>query len=304
MDHTFAIVSRDGLWRDGDMIEERLSHGVAEQRGHVIRAGDARDPELARVCDQRFDEIVRAVDGFGTRLRGVAFARRVQSANGEDIFSSAVITLSELSVVTTPDRLAQDIQLARPRASTRVPGNLPIVWANGSASVLLHEAIGHAAEEGAQAMAWPAWLRVRDEPRFRLDDAGQFASTSDLLRQRPSSLRRATFKDVPIPRMTRVVVDGEHPFAMPEDYIEVQLTAGGRYDPLTDRVSISVAQAVDSHGEALRPFVIRTTRDRVRTSLLGASGAPLRYPGVICSSDGQKLAVECAAPVILTSELS
>lgn len=302
MDHTFAIVSRDGLWRDGGMLEERLAHGIAEQRGHIIKAGDARDAELARVCDQRFDEIVRAVNGIGARMRGVAFARRVQSANGEDIFSSAVITVSP--VVTTPEHLAEDIQLARASASARVPPNLPILWANGSASVLLHEAIGHAAEEGAPPLAWPAWLRVRDEPRFRLDDAGNVARSSDLLRERPSSLRRATFKDVAIPRMTRVVVEGEQPFELPADYIEVQLTAGGRYDPLTDRVSISVAQAVDSRGETLGPFVIRTTRDRVRASLIGMRGASIRYPGVICSSDGQKLVVECAAPVILTSELS
>jgi hypothetical protein len=302
MDHTFAIVSRDGLWRDGEMIEERLSHGVAEQRGRVITAGDMPDAELARICDQRFDEIVRSVKGTRVRVRGVAFARRVQSANGEDVFSSAVITAS--SVVTTPERFAEDIQLARPAASERVKDGAPILWSNGSASVLLHEAIGHAAEEGAARIEWPEWLRVRDEPRFRLDDAGNIARTSDLLREPPASLRRATFKDVAIPRMTRVVIEGERTFELPDEYIEVQLTAGGRYDPLTEHVSISVAQAVDSRGEPLQPFVIRTTRDRIRASLIGARGVPVRYPGVICSSDGQKLVVECFAPVMLTAEIS
>jgi len=304
MDHTFAIVTRDGLWRDGGMIEERLSSGIAEQRGGTIRASDALDAELARECDARFEAIARAAATVSSRIRGVAFARRVQSADGEEIFSSAVMTLSEQSIVTTPEHLAEDVVVAGARVSSRPPANVPILWTRGSASVLLHEAIGHAAEEGARPIEWPEWLRVRDEPRFRLDDAGQLARTSDLLRERPASLRRATFKDVPIPRMSRVIVGGEHGFELPEDYVEVQLTAGGRYDPLTGQVSISIARAVDARGEATRPFVIRTTRDRIRAAIKGATGSPVRYPGVICSSDGQKLVVECAAPVMLTAELS
>jgi len=304
MDHTFAIVTRDGLWRDGGMIEERLSSGIAEQRGSAIKASDALDAELARQCDARFEAIVRAAEGVSTRIRGVAFARRVQSASGEEVFSSAVLTLSDLSIVTTPEHLAEDVVLGGARASSRAADNLPILWTRGSASVLLHEAIGHAAEEGAPPIEWPEWLRVRDEPPFRLDDGGQIARPSDLLRDRPASLRRATFKDVPIPRMSRVIVGGEHGFELPARYIEVQLTSGGRYDPLTDRVSVAVSRAIDEQGAPVGPFVIRTTRDRIRAAIRGATGAPVRYPGVICSNDGQKLVVECAAPVMLTAELS
>ena len=302
MDHTFAIVTRDGLWRDGSMIEERLSSGVAEQRGRVIKASDALDAELARACDARFEEIVRAVGPAKGRIRGIAFARRVVSEHGEDVFTSAVITFDGL--VVTPEAGVIPSATPPPRSLATLGMTEALLWSHGSVSVLLHEAIGHAAEEGAPPIAWPAWLQIRDEPPFRLDDAGQIARTSNLLFEKPASLRRATFKDVPIPRMSRVIIEGEHAFELPKKYVEVQLASGGRYDPLTDRVSVAVSRAVDESGEAVAPFVIRTTRERIRAAILGARGESIRYPGVICSSDGQKLVVECFAPAILTSELS
>ena len=312
MDHTFSIVTRDALWRDGAMIEERLSSGIAEQRGNRITATDALDASLARVCDARFDEIRRAVPSTG-RVRAVAFARRVSSIHGDDEFSSAALTITTggASIVTTPDHLAADMEgerASRPQSPVDPPGdvNLPLVWRNGSASVLLHEAIGPAAEEGAPPLRWPDWLHVRDEPQFRLDDAGRIARTSDLLHDPPAAFRRATFKDVAIRRMTRVVVDAGAPFEMPDVYLEVHLASGGVYDPLTDEVAVTIARAFrveDRRRESLRPFVIRASREHVRAALRGANGVLARYPGVVCSTDGQKLIVECFAPEMLTSEL-
>ena len=305
MDHTFSIVTRDALWRDGDLIEERLSSGIAEQHGNRIVATDARDESLARVCDDRFEELRRVVPKRG-RVRGVAFARRVN----DDEFAAATLTLN--AIVTTPEHIAADLEgerASRPQSPGVSPGDLtiPFLWQNGSASVLLHEAVGHAAEEGAPTLQWPEWLAVRDEPPFRLDDAGNVARVSNLLREPPSSLRRATFKDVPIPRMTRVIVDANQPFEIPESYIEVHLASGGRYDPLTDEVTVTIARATKVQGgrrDALHPFVIRSSRERISASLLGAAGPAARYPGVVCSTDGQRLVVDCFAPAMLTAELA
>ncbi|HET7433094.1 MAG TPA: hypothetical protein VFN10_00130, partial [Thermoanaerobaculia bacterium] len=162
------------------------------------------------------------------------------------------------------------------------------LWRNGSAAVLLHEAIGHAAEHGHAPLQWPSWLTVRDED-------------ADLLREPPRRWRRESFRDLPLRRMTNLVVaQHDAPFAPPDDYIEINLIRGGAYDPLTEMVTIDVAHATHQ-GEAIAPFRIRQSRDEVARALRGATGEPLRYPGVICSSEGQELFVGSHAPVMLTS---
>lgn len=314
MDHTFDIVTRDGVWRAGVAIEERLSFGTARQRGYSITAGDAFDAELDAACAAAFAPLQRLARSVADgRVRAVAAVRRVRSSNGEDEWTSAAmtVTIGGLSIVTSVAHFDEDVQWLRSAGQGAVaplesyPG-LPIVWTHGSASVLLHEAIGHAAEERSTRIEWPEWLRVRDEPPFRLDDAGNTARPADLLAEAPSSLRRATFRDVPIRRMTRVIVDHQAVSAsLPDRHIEVQLAGLGHYDPVRDDIALTVthSERVDgSRREPLAPFVIRESRERIRRSLAGASGAPVRYPGVVCSTDGQKLIVDCAAPVIVTSE--
>lgn len=173
--------------------------------------------------------------------------------------------------------------------------DLPIVWRDGSAAVLLHEAVGHAAEHEAAPLTWPSWLRVNDVPQFAFDDAGNAAKAANLMAEPPGCLRRESFRDVPLRRMTNVLVrQTRAPFALPAKSIDVHLVAGGAYDPLTDVVTIHVA--VSSAGA----FTFRRTRAEVAKSLLGAKGAPVVYPGVICSREGQELAVGSAAPVMVT----
>ena len=53
----FSIASRDELWLRGALVESRLMHGVATQRGDSIDASDARDDELVRACDLAIDAI-------------------------------------------------------------------------------------------------------------------------------------------------------------------------------------------------------------------------------------------------------
>jgi hypothetical protein len=81
---------------------------------------------------------------------------------------------------------------------------------------------------------------------------------------------------------------------MPADATEIDLVAGGSYDPLTDTVTIHVAAS------SAGAFTLRRTRAEVAASLAGAFGEPLRYPGVICSREGQELAVGSFAPVMIT----
>ena len=120
----------------------------------------------------------------------------------------------------------------------------------------------------------------------------------------PLKLRRASFKDVPLLRMTDVIAR-QHgaPFALPHERIDIELVDGGAYDPLTELVTLRIAAATLVEGQrarALRPFTICESRDVLIRSLVGASGEPLRYPGVICSREGQELVVSSYAPLMLT----
>jgi hypothetical protein len=189
------------------------------------------------------------------------------------------VAVEGISVVTTPENALIDFEMFRGvvgRRATSPTGSLPILWQNGSAAVLLHESIGHASEHNAALVSWPSWLSV----------------------EAPLVPRRETFRDVPLPRMTHVIArQNGAPFEMPDQYIEVQLIAGGAYDPLTDDVTINVA--VSTAGA----FTIRRTRAEIAASIRGASGQPLRYPGVICSREGQELYVASHAPVMITDGL-
>jgi hypothetical protein len=88
------------------------------------------------------------------------------------------------------------------------------------------------------------------------------------------------------------------PFALPDERIDVHLVAGGAYDPLTDIVTINVAAS------SAGAFTIKRTRTEIAASLAGATGEPIRYPGVICSREGQELFVASHAPVMITGPLT
>ena len=275
---TFAIASRDELWLRGTLTESRLVHGQARQQGQIIDATDARDPRLVRACDDGIDAVRSMMADFGdARVRAVVRATRENDF--EAVETTMTIAIGGLSVVTTPAEAAIDSALLRRLADAKPAmsiNSLPIVWQNGSAAVLLHEAIGHANEQGSAPVSWPSWLSV---------DA-------------PLVTRRETFRDAPLPRMKHLVArQTGAPFAPPGRHIDVQLIAGGAYDPVTDVVTINVA--VSTAG----PFTIRRTRTQIAAALAGAAGEPVRYPGVICSREGQELYVASHAPVMITDAL-
>ena len=276
---TFAIASRDELWLHGALSESRLMHGEARQRGRTIDATDARDEDLVRACEDAIDNARSAIAALrDARVRMVARATRED--DGECVETTITISIGGVSVVTTPADAIGDYSLLRGLAGSKPTmslGSLPIVWQNGSAAVLLHEAIGHAREHDAASVRWPAWLSV---------DA-------------PLVTRRETFRDVPLPRMKHLIAtQTDAPFVLPKERIEVQLIAGGAYDPVTDIVTIHVA--VSSAG----PFTIRRKRAEIAAAISGAAGEPIRYPGVICSREGQELYVASHAPVMITDALT
>jgi hypothetical protein len=272
---TFAIASRDELWLRGALTESRLMHGVATQTGDSIEASDARDERLVRACESALDEARATVATLrDARVRVVVRATRENDV--ESVETTMTIAIDRVSVVTTPSNAITDYELLHRVRNGSASLRGPIVWWNGSAAVLLHEAFGHASEHDVAAIVWPPWLSI---------DA-------------PLTPRRETFRDVPLLRMKHVLAkQNVAPFALPDERVDVQLVAGGAYDPMSDIVTIDVA--VSSAGS----FTIRRTRAEIAASLAGASGEPIRYPGVICSREGQELYVASYAPVMITDRL-
>ena len=316
-------MTRDESWSLGSRLvtESRLIHGSADLRGATIDARDDCDEELLTLCDRESDRVRAAI----APLRE-GRARAIVSARSDSGVSATIsLRVRDLSVVTTLPHLAADyemlIELASVPAVADADLGVPLIWRNGSGAVLMHEAAGHPAELDRPEIDWPKWLRVES----------------------PLALRRESFTDVPLRRMTQVTVTApvissaardpedmrDHRSAGPDSsrsepalsdaerseevsngtlgmtgrYIEILLVAGGRYEPLTDHVSLSISAANLINGEnsiRLRPFKIDETREAIARSLRGASGDVRRYPGVICSKEGQNVFVGSHAPDLVT----
>ncbi|HEX9162336.1 MAG TPA: hypothetical protein VF980_11565 [Thermoanaerobaculia bacterium] len=297
----FAIVTRDELWSldRHTVLESRLIHGSAEQHGNRIDARDDSDDELRRLCDAECDRLREALKGLREgRARAVASATRV----GGNVTTTSTIsaTVLDLSVATTLPHLAPDYEMLVDLASVKPTvdtdyARLPVVWRNGSGAVLLHEAAGHAAEHGHAQLAWPRWLSATDE--------SEDGASNLLAGEAPRALRRQSFADVPLRRMTNVVIGSDSDSPLPDSRIEVLLVAGGRYEPLSGMVSLFVSAADEIDGgksSRVRPFMILESRASIAAAMRGALGPVRRYPGVICSREGQELFVGSYAPDLIT----
>ncbi len=277
----FAIATRDELWLRGRLVESRLSHGEAIEDDRGITASDARDDVLVSACER---EMERMQDVMPRDAR----VRLVATASTEEASSTMTIGMRGLSIVTSPEHAREDYELLRSIAATDPEGEpvdyhgVPIIWRNGSSAVLLHEAIGHAKEHEHAPIDWPPWLEV------------------DV----PLQLRRASFSDIPLLRMTTVTARnagvppaGQAPSRRPA--IEILLVAAGGYEPLTETITLRIA-AANYKGRRLPPFDMRESRAAVAHALIAAEGEPIRYPGVVCSREGQELVVGSFAPVMVT----
>lgn len=284
----FAHAVREELWWRGRRVESRLSHGEAIEDEQGIVATDTRDDELVMLAEHELERLHAVIPDD-------ALVRLVAEASTEAITATMTVRINGISIVTDPTHARSDIELLRersaieraaakrtaakrsagfepggPPASGRPP--LPIVWKNGTAAVLLHEAHAHPLEHFLPPLALPSWLAV----------------------EVPLQLRRATFRDVPLLRMQHVrVTQHDAPFELPAEHIEVHLIDGGAYDPLTDVVTLRIASS------SIGAFTMTETRTNIR--FLGAEGEPRRYPGVICSREGQELVVASSAPTLITA---
>ncbi len=314
----FRIVVRDEAWSVDEsgrvtVMENRLGHGEASGDESMVHATDRCPPELIRACEDRFDrDAGRLRDLFARFNRlSVRLAVSLREIAG-DVEEKTVIECSAagLSIITTPDDAEEDVaallSYARLPRVGDLPAGVPVVWRGGTSAVLLHEAAGHPSEIGSDPLTWPAWLRVVDAPAAAVDDLGERTRSVDLLRgEPPSAHRRETFRDLPLPRMSRVIVSHvEGPAIDVTPRIEVFLVAGGSYDPLTGQVTmrVTVARTCSADGKEswLRPFTLLHSRHEIAAAIRGAHGEPQRYPGVICSREGQDLYVETRGCELVT----
>ena len=266
----FAHAVREELWSHGRRVESRLSHGEAvDEPDGSITATDARDDTLVARAEEQLERLRAAIPSD-------AIVRLVAESSTEGDSATLTVRRGNLSIVTTPETLDADLALLRnagvPPAGPVASRRRPILWKHGTAAVLLHEAHGHPLEHNHSPLPLPEWLQV----------------------EVPLKPRRATFRDVPLLRMQHVHVTQTHaPFAIPLDAVEVTLIDGGAYEPLTERITIRVAAS------SIGRFVLEEPRAAI--TFLGAHGDPQRYPGVICSREGQELVVGSRAPTLLTS---
>lgn len=262
----FAHAVREELWSRGRLLESRLSHGEAHEDGQGIIATDARNDDYVAAAERELDRLREAMpEGFTVRL--------VAESGTEGTTGTMTVRHGALSVVTTPAYIREDVELLRtagvPPAGEAASRRL--LWSNGSAAVLLHELIGHPLEHGVQPSNLPSWLHL------------------DI----PLAMRRATFRDIPLLRMQHVRASQTNaPFEANDDPVAITLIDGGSYDPLTDVVTLDIAAS------SIGAFTLQEPRERF--VLAGARGEPARYPGVICSREGQELVVGSYAPEMLT----
>jgi len=179
----------------------------------------------------------------------------------------------------------------------------------GTGAVLLHELVGHASEYDVPRARLPGWLVVTDEPgRAGLitssDDAGNKPVNAELSRgDKPQAYRRETFRDPPIRRMSNIVVLHKNaPFEIPDERIEIHSVERGAYDALHDDIVLTVSGSELVEGTRRRPlaaFQLRADRAAMIARIAGASGEPVRYPGVLCSREGQRVPVGSWSPDLL-----
>ena len=270
----FAHAVREELWSRGRLVESRLSHGEAREDEHGIVATDARDETFVANAERELERLRAAMpNDFVVRL--------VAESGTEGTTGTMTVRDGPLSVVTTPTHIEEDVALLRsagfqPAAAQPAlseaegASSRQFLWQNGSAAVLLHELIGHPLEHSIPPIGLPGWLDL------------------DI----PITLRRATFRDVPLLRMQHVRASQRDAPFDPRDPIAIALIDSGAYDPLTDVVTLRIAAS------SIGAFTISEPRERF--VLTGARGEPRRYPGVICSREGQELVVGSSAPAMLT----
>jgi hypothetical protein len=331
-EHLYASITRDEVWiaSDGSLtpVVEKIEAGRAVTRfrdgSFELAATGGLSPELHReleravISDKGALLLEAAGRGGRRRIRLIQHARAVVHGDGDrDTHSWRMLLVSTpggRSVAVAPGELHQFEHLlsAHSPALPEVVDHreLPIEWAAGSAAVLMHEAVGHPAEQLRHDVDWPQWLSVLDGGRNPavLDDCGEPLQRCELTRgQQPSAWRRTSYRDVPMQRMTDLTVTATGVTALlPPRRIRIFLLSSGRYDPLSDSITLAVSGAELVTGSAsspLAPFILNASRASVAAALAGECGPIVTYPGVACFDEGQRLFVGSRACGLLTRPL-
>jgi len=312
-DRGWARARLRGNWIEIDASDTQQARGMPESIAAHLAAPHLQAPGIVLDPDTH----------AGWRFHAIARRRVAAHRGGEADDGSAELVIAtaptrdhgHVSIVTTPRSLAGEARrlaalLAKPAAASTAIEALPLAFAGGSAAVLMHEALGHPSERGARHVAWPSWLEVIDDPgaqslgRLSLDDCGRPVTSRELTRgERPSALRRWSFRDTPIVRMSNLRISGSGaPVALPSHRVDVQLVEHGSWDPLRDEVTlrVSLSELVTGRERALLPrFTLRLSRRDLAARLAGWFGETVPYPGVICSDEGQTLPVGSIAAGLL-----
>lgn len=265
----FAHAVREELWSRGRRVESRLAHGEAlHEPDGSITATDTRDDALVARAEEQLERLSAAMPED-------AVVRLVAEAGTDGDRATMTVRIGPLSIVTDPGHVHADVALLqrwRGLPPANDPPRRPILWQNGTAAILLHEAHGHPLEHDQAPLNLPEWLHV----------------------EVPLAQRRETFRDVPLPRMRHVrVTQTGAPFEIPSGHVEVQMVDGGAYDPLTQTITVRVSAS------SIGAFTL--VEHRANLIFLGARGDAQRYPGVICSREGQELVVGSYAPTLITA---
>ena len=289
---TTAAADGTFLIEGSDSLDQRLTIALSDE---------AKD-YLASVERQGLSDAAEADIRFITRRRAI-FTRNAETLDEQ---SFAIVSSRSLrGVVAIADAAAfasflaqRDAESPR-RCSDRL---LPLLFTRGSATVLLHEAIGHPAESG-EFVPWPSWLHVIDAPPSAIDDLGNPTAAIDLLRETPKTWRRFHWRDAPLRRMSNLQIEASEINAdRPEHYIEVVLVDEGSWDALTGIITLAITLAYEvKGGEKFRiePFRIALAVNALPRSIAAIGRPSFDYPGVICALAGQTLRVSGSAPDIL-----
>lgn len=293
-------------WSDGWSIE--ATDDLTRTRGTFSLSDETR-----QWLSERATETANATDiakGAAflrlTRRRAVVVSETGEEQRSESLLISFGSSPEAMRVVTASTRALEVPDALPPGIVIGDVSSLPWVFRNGSGAVLLHEAVGHASEIGLSSVPWPRSLRVFDDPSavaigtVAVDDIGGRPERRDLTAgESPDAMRRWTFRDLPLRRMTNLVVESDERLEeLPQRRVEIVNISGGAFDPLSDVVSLRVneAYAVDGSRVRIAPFQCRVTRRDLSSVIVGAHGPSQSYDGVICSSEGTALPVGSISP--------
>lgn len=188
-----------------------------------------------------------------------------------------------------------------PQQGTVLDPTAALVFAGGTAAVLMHEMAGHRAETAAVPLLLPSWLHVTDRPPRHFDDCGLAATARDLTSSAASSFRRWRAIDAPLPRMWDVYVEASAtaPSAEPRTCFVIRAIAAGHWNATTEEVSMIVTDAQLLRNGTTEPVQVPTRltlrASAVTARVTGAAGAVVRAPSVVCGSHGSEIIAGSAA---------